>query len=702
MATGTTTGGPNLPASYPPASMGRKGSKKTFSRSPNPADSGALGNTWKTPPLTEEVSDDSALSEPALRTFFATEFTIADNTRRPRELVWHQCWDLYNGTYDWSAKSWWQSRANIPEVRAAVDRAVAIFRKSLLRLRKFYQITSDTKKGKAKGLFTSALLDYWLDQSDAIDEMLVAIKAGLITSNIILKVWWQQVREQMPDVIDEEVPTMKFGVQTGTTTKKSIKFKEVEKGRFAIRAVDPFNFWVIPKTNRFAVIERTYATYDEIESLAKKGVYRKEVLDRVKNYLGPQTVKASQEARRANEMPTPSDQYVRQIELFHYWGDIYNNEGRVVMADASFTMVGKEILLRAARPNPFYHKLPPYIFGTAYTVPFATYNRGMVEDVYEIAKSITELTNLIIDGAMYDALKSFAIDIDLLEDPSEANNGLYPGKTFLKRGSQAPPGVNVVETINVGKVPQEAMNALSMLHQSFQKGTFVNSWVSGEGQTSSGTTLGEVNIRTQSALEGLDEAARNVESTVLEPVLDMAARVIYQFHQNYSLPTLVQDYPETAALLEELTPVERYIVMMKGFEFEARGLSVMIDQQQQLGELGNILTIISHIPGLIQLLDPNELLEMILMPFNWNTEKLILARTGQQPNPTPLTPQNAGAMTDATSNPALTPAQAGNAQAGAMAGGATNNPSAANMPGNPQAQQLIQMVLQRAMAGGGR
>jgi hypothetical protein len=585
--------------------------------------------------------------------------------------VWLNAWDIYNGEYDWTGKLWWQSKANIPKVRSSVDRATGIFRKSLLRLRRFYQIAGDTKSGKLKGQFTSALLDYWLDQDNTLEELVQAFKVGLITGQVVMKVWWQEVRHQVPKVVTRSRPVEKFGVAVGEESYRDIDFQEVTKGKYAAKAVDPFNFWIVPKTNKFACIERTYATYDEVVALAERGVYDRSKLDAIKNISNSSgTFYKGQEARRAGELVTSNTDYIKELELWHYWGDIYNREGLVVMPNARFTLVNREVLISPARPNPFFHGRPPYVVGSPYLVPFSNYNRGMVEDVYEIAKSITELSNLIFDGAMYDALKAFAIDIDGLDNPAEADNGVYPGKTFIKKSTQMPPGAKVIETIDVGKVPQEAMNALNMFKQYYQEGTFINEWVEGQGGKGD-RTLGEVNIKTQSALEGLDEAARNLEISVLEPFLDMSARVIYQFHDDYTIPRLVDDFPTVAAMLQDLTPKERYSLMMGEFSFKARGLSVLIDQQQRIGEITSFIQTLAQLPGLLERLNPDELLQALMLPLNWNVEKLILSL---QPGGAPpgLPPASQGMPMGG-----LTPAQARSGQLGRALGGAPgNNPQA--------------------------
>ena len=650
---------------------------------------GAMEAPITSKPTTEK--DYDPLSESSLKDFFNDVFTLADEARQPREIVWHDAWDLYNNQYDWSAKAWWQTKVPIPKVRSSVDKAVSLFRKTLLRLNPFYAIQAESRLGRQKGNYTVLLADYWFDQASAIEALVTAFKAGMITSTSVLKIWWQIVRDFKPEmeVISTEIPVTEFGVETGSRIeeRRDIKFKPNTTGKLGIAAVDPFNCWVVPGTGKRMVIERTVATLDSIMGLSEgeKPVYIPEAVERIKQRSATK-IEEVREARRKGEAPPRTSDFIRQVELFHFWGDIYDKNGRVALADASFTMADKDILLRAARPNPFFHKQTPLVIGTPYVVPFSTYNRGMVEDVAEIARRITELSCLIMDGAMFDAMKAFSIDIDTLDNPEEAKGGVYPGKAFSRRGNVSQTGQKTVETIDVGKVPAEAMSALSMYHGYFSEGTYLNEWVSGQGGKT-GRTLGEVNIKTQSALEGLDESARNLETTLIEPMVELAAKVIYQFHEDYTLPRLVENYPQVSLLLQQMSPAERYATMVGGFSFKTRGLSVMIDQAQQMGEIKEILALLSYLPGALEQMNQSELLEKIFAPLGWDIQKLLpMATAGNTATPAPgAQPQMNPQMLMQRLMQAIQQAQqqgggprnsmqSRNASEGARFGGARNNP----------------------------
>ena len=647
-------------------------------------DSSALGMAKYEPAVAriQKSNQPDPLAEEQLKRFFAAVKTTADEHRKPRELIWKEAWSLYNNDYDWSDKAWWQHRAPIPKVRSSVDRAVGIFRKTLLKVQPFYGIQAESKLGRTKGRYTMLLSDYWLDQAAAIEEIVTAFRVGLITSTSILKIFWMRTRDTEVGLETKmrREPIFEFGLEVGEHAReeKTAVLNDTYKGKLGIMCVNPQNFWIVPGTRGRAVIERDEVSLNEMEALVKDsahpdGIYEKEALERLRDKLsGP--LKSQDDSDQTSEHRYNTNAYFRNVNLYHYWGDIYDQDGKLLMADASFSLADEDILVRKPRPNPFFHKDHPYTIGSPYMVPFSTYNRGMVEDVAEIAKSITQLANLIADGGLYDAMKAFAIDVDQLEDPADARNGVYPGKTFIRKSSQATtPNEQVVQSIEVGKIPQEAMNTVALFERYFQEGSFVNEWVGGTG-TAKGQTLGEVNIKTQASLEGLDESARNLEVTLLEPALTKATKVIYQYNENYMLERLVESYPQLSMLLQNMQPAERYATMVGDYAFKVRGMSVMIDRAQRIGELKEILTLLSYLPGFIEQLNPIATLEEILMPMGWDPQRLLIS-PGQGAITTPAGGPPSMSPPPGMPAPGGTPMQARNAQEGARLGGTRNNPS---------------------------
>jgi hypothetical protein len=642
-----------------------------------------------TKPVKEQTPSDDEV-----KAFFNHAFSKADEARRPREAVWKQAWDLYNGQYDWSSKAQWQSKVNISLVRQAVDRAAATFRRALVRNRNFFGIEAESRIGYQQGLFTRALLDYWLDRANFINEFTTALKVGLISSTIILKCWWEYCWIEDLSVVasEEQVEKQEYGISTGYETRKVSKPKRGKKlvGKLGLKAVDPFKFWVVPGSNGRYVIEETEAMVADLEELAKQGIYERSAVDRLMPLVSGHNLEASEEAERKGELASSKTGFLKTVKLYHYWGDVFDEEGKCLMRDATFTVVGEKgavEVLRKPRQIPFFHGKHPYVLGTPYVVPFSTYNRGIVEDVAGVACMITELSNLIADGAMFDAIKAFEIDIDQLYSQAEAADGVYPGKTFRKSGLKLPVDKPLVRAIDVGKLPTEAINALSYFDNVFQKGTQITEFVSGMGGSGSKTAT-EVSSKTAQALEGLDDAARTVEETVIEPVLELAAKTIFQFHTDYTMPRLVENFPQASMMLRDLSPAERYMLMgaPEDFKFKARGISVMIDKQQSLEKVGQFLQMSGHVPGILQRLNVDYVLEEIVMGLGWNPQRALL-----QPAPPVqvMGPQGQNGGTPFPPPGTPTPAQAVAGEQGAVMGGAPNNPMA-----NPLTDQGGQLLAQ--------
>jgi hypothetical protein len=598
--------------------------------------------------------------------------------------VWTKAWDLYNGIYDWSHKAAWQSRVNISLVRQAVDRASAAFRRSLVRMRNFFGIEAESKVGYQQGIFTKSLLDYWFDRANFVNEFTTALKVGLITSTIVLKVFWEYCWEDALEVesLEEEVPVKEYGLVTGYKKQNKKKPKRTKKlvGKLGLKAVDPFKFWVVPGSEGRFVIEQTEATIADLEELAKQGIYDSVAVARLVPTTSGVNTEAAEEADRKGEATTTMPAFMRTVKLYHYWGDIYEESGKVLMRDATFTVVGEKSALeviRKPRRNPLYHGRAPYVVGTPYIVPFSTYHRGIVEDVSGVATMITEFSNLIADGAMFDAIKSFEVDIAQMSNMSQAADGVYPGKVFWKDSNKNMTlgDKKMVQAIDVGKTPQEALGALQYFDAAFQKGTAITEFTAGYSGKGDRTAT-EVSAKTSQALEGLDDAARTVEETVIEPLLDISAKTIYQFHSDYLLPRLTENFPQATMLLGELTPAERYVMMVGGFSFKARGISVMLDKARGLEQVTQFLQIASHIPGILQRMNVDAVLEEIVMGLGWNPQKMlinapasvqVMGPAGQQQGGVPFPPPGV-----------MTPAQQMSAQMGAEMGGAPGNPMANN------------------------
>lgn len=617
---------------------------------------------------------------------FTDFFRMADEHRKPRESVWDVSWDLYNGRYDWTGKEDWQAKVNIPKVRGVVDKATGNFRRALIRMKRFYHIESETRLGIEQGYFTMNLLDYWLDQIDFVEEFTIGLKAGLITSTLIYKVWWDWFTSAEPrwETRTRTQPIHEFGIKVGEVQvpERFVTREPITEGRLGIKAIDPYNFW-IGEGNKYR-IEKVTVDHSHLEALAKKGVYSQEAVDMLYQRGQNRLATAKEQARKQERtLPTEASRFNRPVDIYHYWGDLYGDDGRVIARNVLYTMGDRDVVLRKPQQNPLFHGRDPYVVGTPYIVPFSTYHRGIVEDVNGIAQMITNLACLIIDGAQFDAMQAFEADYELIEDAGTKSlkKGIYPGIVVPTKAYENTTNRSVVRPIQTGKIPQLAIQIMAMLDREQQLSTSVSNAT--RGQDIGAKTLGEFQSLVGGASEGLDEAARTVEDTTLNELLEKSIATVYQYNENYTLPRLTENFPQTALILSDMTPEERYATMLTDFSFKARGVSIMMDKAQDLKQIDTFTKLVSAIPGVMARINVDQLLENIVVGIGWNPSRILLNPSSSPVMPVamqagqPVNPEQAQAAQQVAQSAATqTPAQIRAGQQGAVMGGSRNNPQA--------------------------
>jgi hypothetical protein len=307
-----------------------------------------------------------------------------------------------------------------------------------------------------------------------------------------------------------------------------------------------------------------------------------------------------------------------------------------------------------------------------------------------IAQMITNLSCLIIDGAQFDAIQAYEADTDLIEDAGTKSlkHGIYPGIIVPTKGYENPTGKPVIKTITTGRIPQLAIQVMAMLDREQQLSTSVTN--AARGQDIGTETLGEFQSIVGSANEGLDEAARTVEETALNELLEKSIATVYQYNEDYNLPRLTENFPQTSMAMIDMTPEERYATMLGQFTFKARGVSIMMDKAADLKQLDSFTKFISAIPGAMTRINVDELLENIIIGVGWNPSKILLNPGSQPVMPTAM---QGGQAVDpnqiaqqVSQSATQTPAQLRSGEQGRTMGGAKNNPMAnptAALPGQP-------------------
>ena len=117
-------------------------------------------------------------------------------------------------------------------------------------------------------------------------------------------------------------------------------------------------------------------------------------------------------------------------------------------------------------------------------------------------------------------------------------------------------------------------------------------------------------------------------------------------------------------------------------------VSVMLDKAQSLDKIVSFLQLVSHLPGILERINIDALLEEIVVSMGWNPQKMLAGQAspsavpavgGTQPAPADAGQPGAGTQT---------PAQISAGIDGRNLGGSNNNPQAIPPQAGGLAQQL--------------
>ena len=239
--------------------------------------------------------------------------------------------------------------------------------------------------------------------------------------------------------------------------QKQLIQEEVLEGRLFVRAVDPYNFYWLPgsKLNKWVgTIEEIEVPKWELLRMVEQGIFPKDKIDQIQPMKIDERYKMSNlrfsETVRTQNGPS-SDTAV--VKLTEFYGPLVY-DGKIVQENAHVILANDSIVLLVDK-NPFWHKKSPYCAFSPLSLPFRTEGVGLIENVRQVDKALSQLANLSIDTLMFRLLPLFEVTVDAFENPEDLETGLTPGKMLRKNiGHSSVPGIVPVrfEDISSGTV----------------------------------------------------------------------------------------------------------------------------------------------------------------------------------------------------------------------------------------------------------
>lgn len=528
-------------------------------------DGGAVGLSPTKDPHYKAQSPEDLEVVQSLQGYWNEADTNRKSGLNPRDDKWKENLDLYWNRYDWSKKAEWQARETMPEVPTYVDRFAAAMKEALIATPDgFYEVTDPADQEGDLTQTIKRMTDVWLS------------RAGR-----------NQMGQLIPfsAVFEEQMKLGALMAYSAVVTWKN----DVPGGRVAVETVDPRFVWLDHTYRNLYRIRRIEIDRQELQVMLKakdsKGspLWNIANMEQLVNSLTLYDMQYRAEMAGHGVMHTSPRQ---PITLDEYIGTVISNTGEVIAERAMMVVANQKFLIRGPEKNPFWHGQDWMVYTPLIPTPLSVYGRTYMEDFGSVAKTFTELTNLILDAVYTVSLKAWAVVPSLLVNPEQIAEGITPNKTFFLEDGVDPR--MFAHALDLGTLPPETIKAWELLKNELTEAANVNEIGLGQFAPKGRTSATEVSATQQSSSALIRSIAQTVETRGLDPTLDLIWKTGLQHVK-------AGDKQLAAAAGDKMFGAlmsQRRDLIQRPYTFQARGISNTLHKAQQLKTLMGVFQVI--------------------------------------------------------------------------------------------------------------
>jgi hypothetical protein len=560
------------------------------------------------PPPTRE-------SEGKIKDYVISWRTKLKNDRLSKVNIWNECWQLYRGLEDWTDKEEWQSKIVIPKAWNSVKQATNLIKRLLGSASKPWNIESVNPDDTVTVLRAEQMTDLtrvFMDRAKYMEEFSEGLESGFITGVGIWKLWWGY----KPRLVTKVVQQPMMGQDGRPVMGKQLVQQEVMEGQLFVRAVDPYNFYWLPgsKMNRWVgTVEDIEIPKWDLIRLANIGIFDPEKVKGIKPMKIDEAQKQSwlrhSERNTISNGPTEDTGVVKLTEYYGpviIDGEIVREYGHIVIANDDIVLVDQD--------NPFFHKKAPYVGFSPLSLPFRTEGVGLVEMVRQIDRAISRLTNMSVDILMFKLLPLFEVTPDVYENPEDLETGMHPGKILRRNiGHAALPGI---QPIQFEDISQGSIQVAAQLDRAHQEGALVSEIQQALPRFRGLQTATEIEAKSENQDSFFGNMAADIEHQALEPMIEMASDLIFQFIDTTTDPRVASVLGLGADVLRGMSREELMEMIQGDYKIKVTGLSGQLDKMEMLQNLVQLMNLIGQNPeAWLPYINQDALLRRILEAF---------------------------------------------------------------------------------------
>ncbi len=517
--------------------------------------------------------------------------------RRQRE----ELWNLYQNIQDTSRKKDWQSKCFVPKIFTKVLRAAALIKRALFQTGKLFKFEPDMDDLNEQVEKLREQKDQLLPQSVMPGGGVAPVRDNVQGQIDILnkkiqvrRVKVSRLEKQFKRKLSKSNFTNIFGEMSHGAILLGLGDVQVLwKKKLHFENTDVLNVWISPSHIPFSgeqpeyLIERKKMSLSKLRKIATvankatgKAIWDFVEIDKIEGGWG-QTAEIKVKERRRKGQNEFIDA-TQKIELLYFWGSVVDEQG-FFSQDNRVMVVANEMYLILDQAIPYSHGKSPHNLIYPITHPHkGTSGVSLAEPIVKLQYVINNVFNMYVDALNWAINPVFEYNPNQMKNPTDALT-MFPGKT-IPVNSDTP----VLRPTITKPVGPEAITAIQTISKEIDEGMSVNEFV--QGTAGKSKTLGEYKGKAADTQGLFDVIARDIEQNGLKPVLEMAYDLCEQFGELEGREGL--------------------------FEFKVGGVSLLLAQEEQRRNIGEIIMLALQAPPLGEMTDIEDLWKKLLSVHN--------------------------------------------------------------------------------------
>ena len=548
----------------------------------------------------------------------------SDTARTPHKTKWDVCWDLFTNNYDFSKKLDWQSKSWVPKIPTLIRATAATIKRALLSSRDIGAVDGYGPVSKQKARMMQKLVMWAMSEGKFVDQFVEALMAGLATPGVNIKIYPKSI----------QIDTSQ-GENAGPANASMTNFKNT----ICFEAVSEYELFRDPTGSNKYIIHRIEMDLADLKAQAANPAngYDPVEVAKIQQTFDTQAETYEKAIRAGNASGVEKPSIRKRVKIEEYWGIIYSQDGTIKMDNGTMSLANEQFLIRAPMKNPYDHGKPPIISAFPAKVPFSTWHEAFVWAVTGLARTLNDVMNLSLDGFLSDSVKAYEVDIDILADPEDIANGIYPGKGIKKQGNESIRGGNLITPIEMGHMKPEQQLIYGTVSGEFRNGAgtseFSTPQLANPGKRGDATAT---QVREESAAaEGFsNDLAQTLEREMIEPAIKMTSDLLIQFFNDFRNPAVVDILGDDALILATArTDEERKALMGGSYYTTSKAITGLLKKTETFKMVSIVLDKLAQFAAVLPPMNIPSIANIFLDSASVDPKDIFI-----DPNPAPVAP----------------------------------------------------------------